>query len=86
MAGTRRNKKQLISDEIQKIEEKITSLEEKIRSLEEKRESLTNELSVIEEAEAKAAEEAKTKEIINLIHKKGLTLDEVKELLEREHK
>lgn len=85
MAGTRRNKKQVISDEIQKIQEKLVALDAKAQALKEKKETLVSELAAITEAEAKAEEEAKAKEIIQLMNEKGLTLDEIKAIIDQKN-
>lgn len=78
----RRSKKEVLTTKVTEIDAKISDFTEKISSLKEQKEQILSEIKIIEEKEAKAAEEAQNKEIINLIRKKGLSLDEVKSLLE----
>lgn len=87
MAGkTRRSRKEILTAEIEKIDFKISELTDKISSLTEQKNQIQEEIKEIEAAALKAEEEAKTKEILNLINQKGLTLDEIKELLENHNK
>lgn len=81
---TRRSKKELIEADIAKVETRIAEYTNKIAELTETKENLKKELKEITDAEDKAKQENEQKEIIALIKKKGLTLDEVKEMLESE--
>lgn len=78
----RRSKKEVLTTKVIEIDAKIVDFTTKISSLKEQKEQILSEIKIIEEKEAKAAEEAQNKEIINLIRKKGLSLDEVRNLLE----
>lgn len=83
--GVRRTRKENIIKEIFDIEAKTALLNEKLAVLEEQRITLQNELAEVEAEEARVAEENKAKEILSMIRKKGLTLDQVKEMLENNH-
>lgn len=83
--GVRRTRKENIIKEIFDIEAKETLLNEKLAALEEQRLVLQNELAEVEAEEARVAEENKAKEILAMIRKKGLTLDQVKGMLENNH-
>lgn len=83
--GVRRTRKENIIKEIFDIEAKETLLNEKLAALEEQRLVLQKELAEVEAEEARVAEENKAKEILAMIRKKGLTLDQVKEMLENNH-
>lgn len=83
--GVRRTRKENIIKEIFDIETKETLLNEKLAALEEQRLVLQKELAEVEAEEARVAEENKAKEILAMIRKKGLTLDQVKEMLENNH-
>lgn len=80
----RRSKKEVLTTKVIEIDTKIADFTTKISSLKEQKEQILSEIKIIEEKEAKAAEEAQNKEIINLIRKKGLSLDEIKAILEKE--
>ena len=80
--AARRSKKDIVIGEIEKCESKIAELTQRIETLVENKNNLLKELNEIEEAEAKAEEEAKTKELVDLIKEKRLSFEEVKELLE----
>ena len=80
--AARRSKKDIVTSEIEKCESKIVEFTQKIDTLTQQKTDLLKELKEIEEAEAKAEEEAKTKELVDLIKEKGLSFEEVKELLE----
>lgn len=82
--AARRPRKEILIAEIEKIESRITDCRTKIKSLTDQKSQLEAEIKLLEEEEAKAAEEAQNKEIINLIRKKGLSLDEIKAILEKE--
>lgn len=78
----RRSRKAMLLDQLNKLDSKIEEYNAKISSLTEQKEQMIAEIKTLEEAEKKAAKEAENKEIIDLIRKKGLSLEEVKNLLE----
>lgn len=80
--GVKRSQKEIISDKINKLDGEIEKLTEKLEKIQDEKAGLEKELEEIKEAELKAEEEAKTKAILNLIKSKGLTIDDVKILLE----
>lgn len=83
MARTRRSKKELIADKLNVIEGKIAKHNTEIEALNAEKEKLKEELAAIEEAEAKAAEEANAKEILKLIKAKKISLSELKEMIDK---
>lgn len=81
-AGTRRrSKKEIIVAQMAAIDDKITELEKKIDALKASKEELNTSLTALKEEEDKAAEEKKLKEVVALIKKSGMSMDEVKERL-----
>lgn len=78
----RRSRKAMLLDQLNKLDSKIEEYNAKISSITEQKEQMIAEIKTLEEAEKKAAKEAENKEIIDLIRKKGLSLEEVKNLLE----
>ena len=61
---------------------KTRDMQKKIETLKEEKETFVAALNAIKEEEDKAAEEKKLKEVISLIKKSGLSMDEVKEMFE----
>ena len=57
-------------------------MQKKIETLKEEKETFVAALNAIKEEEDKAAEEKKLKEVVSLIKKSGLSMDEVKEMFE----
>lgn len=81
-AGTRRrSKKEIIVAQMAAIDDKITELEKKIDALKASKEELNTSLTALKEEEDKAAEVKKLKEVVALIKKSGMSMDEVKERL-----
>ena len=78
----RRSKKDIIIAKIEAVDAKISDMQKKIETLKEEKETFVAALNTIKEEEDKAAEEKKLKEIVSLIKKSGLSMDEVKEMFE----
>ena len=78
----RRSKKDVIIAKIEAVDAKISDMQKKIETLKEEKETFVAALNAIKEEEDKAAEEKKLKEIVSLIKKSGLSMDEVKEMFE----
>lgn len=81
MARERRTKSQIITDDIKILEEKIAGLKEKIEEYNTKKAELESTLAEILEEEARAKEETDMKELIKLMKKKNVTVDELKNML-----
>ena len=78
----RRSKKDIIIAKIEAVDAKISDMQKKIETLKEEKETFVAALNAIKEEEDKAAEEKKLKEVVSLIKKSGLSMDEVKEMFE----
>ena len=78
----RRSKKDIIIAKIEVVDAKISDMQKKIETLKEEKETFVAALNAIKEEEDKAAEEKKLKEVVSLIKKSGLSMDEVKEMFE----
>lgn len=78
----RRSKKDVIIAKIEAVDAKISDMQKKIETLKEEKETFVAALNAIKEEEDKAAEEKKLKEVVSLIKKSGLSMDEVKEMFE----
>lgn len=81
MARERRTKSKIIEDNIQKLDEKILGLQEKIKELTSTKNELQKQLDILLEEEARAKEEADIKELANLLKKKNMSIDDLKEIL-----
>lgn len=79
----RRSKRELVEADIAKVEKQIGDHMIKVAELTETKENLKKSLKEIIDAEDRAKQEAEQREIIALIKKKGLTLDDVKGMLEK---
>ncbi len=79
----RRSKKDVVLGDIAKIEQKISDYEAKIAKLNEDKENLEATLKEIASAEDKAKQEAEQKEMMALLKKKGMSLDDLKAMLEQ---
>lgn len=87
MAGkSRRNRREVISDKLNILDTKIASLSEKLSKLQDEKNALESELIEMDEAEKKAKEEADMKELINIMNSKGISVDELKDMMLNKNK
>lgn len=87
MAGkSRRNRREVISDKLNILDTKIASLTEKLSKLQDEKNALESELIEMDEAEKKAKEEADMKELINIMNSKGISVDELKDMMLNKNK
>ena len=86
MAGkagtTRRSKKEITLDKIEKIDVKIKELNEKIQELTDEKESLKAHLREINAAENKAKEEEEFKQLKSLIKQKKISVADLRSMIE----
>lgn len=87
--AARRSQKEIILEKINKAEEDIAKYNEKINKATLDKKKLLKELSVIEakekaeeEARIKAEEQAKTLEVVKMMQEKGMSIDDLKKILE----
>lgn len=83
MGQIRRSKSQVLQDNIDKLNEKIQAYEQNIVDTKAQIETLKSELTTILEKEAREKEEADMKELAKLMKKKKITLDDIKEMIEK---
>lgn len=77
MAKVRRTRKEKVIDLISEANEKIQDLQEKLNIQIELKANYEKELVEIEEAEAKAAEEAREKDLLAFIKKNNITKEQL---------
>lgn len=82
MAKERRSRKEVLIVKIEDAEKKIVNYTKRIEELNAERSECEKELAEINDAEAKATEETKMKEIAKLIKNNNISLDELKHLIE----
>lgn len=82
MARVRRSKVEIIKEKIEVIDQKIAGIQSKIDQANEEKVALQNELDEIEAMEAKAAEEAALKAVLELMKEKNITASELRDLIE----
>nr|DAR15953.1 MAG TPA: hypothetical protein [Caudoviricetes sp.] len=75
-----------IKSQITSIEEQIAKLTEDIKGLRLQKKSLIKDLAVAEKNEAKFKEEQSMKDLAKLLREKGLTVEEVRNILDKEIK
>lgn len=75
-----------IKSQITSIEEQIAKLTEDIKGLRLQKKSLIKDLVVAEKNEAKFKEEQSMKDLAKLLREKGLTVEEVRNILDKEIK
>lgn len=81
MARIRRSKKEVIVEKIEILNEKIAKYQSEIESLNAINAKLKKELTEIQETENRAAEEAKTKEVLKFIKTNHISVDDLKEMI-----
>ena len=73
-----------IRAQIASIEEQITKLTDELKALRLQKKNLTKDLAVAEKNEAKLKEEQSMKDLANLLKEKGLSIEEVRNMLDKE--
>lgn len=72
-----------IKSQITSIEEQITKLTEDIKGLRAQKKELTKDLIAAEKKEAAVKEEQAMKDLANLLKEKGLTVEEVRNIIDK---
>lgn len=72
-----------IKSQITSIEEQITKLTEDIKSLRAQKKELTKDLIAAEKKETAVKEEQAMKDLANLLKEKGLTVEEVRNIIDK---
>ena len=72
-----------IKSQITSIEEQITKLTEDIKGLRAQKKDLTKDLVAAEKKEAAVKEEQAMKDLANLLKEKGLTVEEVRNIIDK---
>ena len=72
-----------IKSQITSIEEQITKLTEDIKSLRAQKKELTKNLVAAEKKETAVKEEQAMKDLANLLKEKGLTVEEVRNIIDK---
>ena len=72
-----------IKSQITSIEEQITKLTEDIKSLRAQKKELTKDLVAAEKKETAVKEEQAMKDLANLLKEKGLTVEEVRNIIDK---
>lgn len=75
-----------IKAQITSIEEQITKLTEDIKGLRVQKKNLMKDLAVAEKKEAAAKEEQSMKDLAKLLREKGLSVEDVRNMLDKESK
>ena len=70
--------------QIASTEEQITKLTDELKSLRLQKKNLMKDLAVAEKKEAAAKEEADMKELVRMIQQKGLSVEQVKDILDKQ--
>ena len=79
----RRDKKTILTEKIKDIDAKIASYQAKVEDLKTKKKDLERKLEYENNSEVREAEKKKQKEMMALIKKSGLSLEELTELLNK---
>lgn len=75
-----------IKAQITSIEEQITKLTEDIKGLRLQKKNLMKDLAVAEKKEATVKEEQSMKDLAKLLREKGLSVEDVRNMLDKESK
>jgi len=75
-----------IKAQITSIEEQITKLTEDIKGLRVQKKNLMKDLAVAEKKEAAVKEEQSMKDLAKLLREKGLSVEDVRNMLDKESK
>nr|UVY09175.1 MAG: hypothetical protein [Bacteriophage sp.]UVY68756.1 MAG: hypothetical protein [Bacteriophage sp.] len=74
-----------IKSQIASIEEQITKLTEDIKGLRVQKKNLSKDLVTAEKKEAAAKEEQSMKDLAKLLREKGLSVEDVRNMLDKEN-
>ena len=75
-----------VKAQIASTEEQITKLTDELKSLRLQKKNLIKDLAVAEKNEAKLKEEQSMKDLAKLLREKGLSVEEVRNMLDKEIK
>ena len=75
-----------IKTQITSIEEQITKLTDELKTLRLKKKNLMKDLAVAEKKEAAVKEEQSMKDLAKLLREKGLSVEDVRNMLDKESK
>ena len=79
----RRDKKTILTEKLQAVEMKIGTYETKLAKLKETKEALEKQIQYANDAMAQKVAKKQQKEIIDLIAKSGLSLEQLSDLLNK---
>ena len=74
----RRTKIEVLNEKISKVDSKIAACTEKIAALEDEKTALAAQLDEIRKAEKKAKEAAELKRLLKLMHKKDISVEDLR--------
>ena len=72
-----------VKAQIASTEEQITKLTDELKALRAQKKNLTKDLAVAEKKEAAAKEEQSMKELAKLLREKGLSVEDVRNMLDK---
>lgn len=75
-----------VKAQITSTEEQITKLTDELKTLKLQKKNLMKDLSVAEKNEAKLKEEQSMKDLAKLLREKGLSVEDVRNILDKESK
>lgn len=75
-----------IKSQITSIEEQITKLTDELKTLKLQKKNLIKDLAVAEKKEAAVKEEQSMKDLAKLLREKGLSVEDVRNMLDKESK
>mgnify|MGYP004534078719 CR=1 FL=1 len=75
-----------VKTQIASTEEQITKLTDELKALRLQKKNLMKDLAVAEKNEAKLKEEQSMKDLAKLLREKGLSVEEVRNMLDKESK
>ena len=75
-----------VKAQITSTEEQITKLTDELKTLKLQKKNLMKDLSVAEKNEAKLKEEQSMKDLAKLLREKGLSVEDVRNMLDKESK
>ena len=75
-----------IKAQIKSIEEQITKLTDELKTLKLQKKNLMKDLAVAEKKEAAVKEEQSMKDLAKLLREKGLSVEDVRNMLDKESK
>lgn len=72
-----------VKAQIASTEEQITKLTDELKALRAQKKNLTKDLAVAEKKEAAAKEEQSMKDLVKLLREKGLSVEDVRNMLDK---